>query len=37
MPYLTHRSYRIQKHKLGVPCPDALSMETAPGPPEHEK
>jgi hypothetical protein len=35
--YVTHRSHRIKKHKYGVTCPDALFMETAPGPPEHEK
>jgi hypothetical protein len=27
----------MQKHKLRVTCPGALLMETAPGPPEHEK
>jgi hypothetical protein len=37
MHYVTHRSHRIKKHKYGVTCPDALFMETAPGPSEHEK
>jgi hypothetical protein len=27
----------MQKCKFNVWCPDALFMETAPGPPEHEK
>jgi hypothetical protein len=34
---MTHRSHRMQKHKFGVMCPDMLYMETASGPPEHEK
>jgi hypothetical protein len=37
MHYVTHRSHRIQKQKLGIPCPETLFMETAPGPPENEK
>jgi hypothetical protein len=37
MHYLTHRSYRMQKYKFGVTCSDTLFMETASGPPEHEK
>jgi hypothetical protein len=26
----------MQKHKFSATCPDALFMETAQGPPEHE-
>jgi hypothetical protein len=37
MHYITRISYRIQKHKCDVTCPDALFLETAPIPPEHEK
>jgi hypothetical protein len=37
MHYVTHKSYWMQKHKFGVTCPNALFVETAPGPPEHEK
>jgi hypothetical protein len=37
MHYVTCRSHRRQKYKFGVTCPDALFMETALGPPEHEK
>jgi hypothetical protein len=34
---VTRRSHRMQKHNIGVTCPGALFMQTAPGPPEHEK
>jgi hypothetical protein len=37
MHYVTHRSNQMQKHKFGDTCPDALFMETALSPPEHEK
>jgi hypothetical protein len=37
MQYVTHRSHRMQNPKFGVMCPVALFMETALGPPEHEK
>jgi hypothetical protein len=37
MRYVTHRSHQMQKHKLGITCPYALFIETASGPPEHEK
>jgi hypothetical protein len=37
MHYMTHRSHRMQKHKFGIMCPNAFFMDTAPGPPEHEK
>jgi hypothetical protein len=37
MHYLTRISKWMQKHKFGVTCPDSLSMETTPGPPEHKK
>jgi hypothetical protein len=37
MHYVTCRSNGMQNHKFGVMCPDALFMETALGPPEHEK
>jgi hypothetical protein len=37
MHYVTHRSDRMQKHKFSVTSPNALPMETAPGPHEHEK
>jgi hypothetical protein len=37
MHYVTHRSYRMQKHKFGLTCSDTLFMETAPGPPKQEK
>jgi hypothetical protein len=34
---VTHRSHKMQKHKFDIMCPGALLMETAPGPPAHEK
>jgi hypothetical protein len=34
---VTRRSHWMQKHKFGVMCIGVLFMETAPGPPEHEK
>jgi hypothetical protein len=34
---VTCRSRQRQKHKFGVTCPSTLFMDTAPGPPEHEK
>jgi hypothetical protein len=37
MHYVIHRFHRMQKHKFGVMCLGALFMETALGPPEHEK
>jgi hypothetical protein len=37
MDYVTHRSHGMQKHMIGITCPGALFMETAPGQPEHEK
>jgi hypothetical protein len=37
MHYVTRISHRMQKHKFGVMCPGTLFVETAPGPPEHEK
>jgi hypothetical protein len=37
MHYVTHRSQRLQKHKICVTCPGALFMEYALGPPEREK
>jgi hypothetical protein len=37
MHYVTRRSHRTQTHKFGITCLDVLSMDTAPGPPEHEK
>jgi hypothetical protein len=37
MHYVTHISHWIQKHKLGVMCPDALFVESVLVPPEHEK
>jgi hypothetical protein len=37
MHYMSHSSHWMKKHKFGVMCPGALFMETALGPPEHEK
>jgi hypothetical protein len=37
MHYVTQRSDRMQKHKFGVTYPGELFLETALGPPEHEK
>jgi hypothetical protein len=37
MRYVTHRSYRMPKHKFGVMCPDALFVKSVPAPPKHEK
>jgi hypothetical protein len=37
MHYVTQRSHWIQKHKFSVTCPRTLFVETASGPPEHEK
>jgi hypothetical protein len=37
MHYVNRRSQRTQKYKFSVMCPDMLFMETATGPPEHEK
>jgi hypothetical protein len=34
---VTYISHWMQKHEFGITCPGALFMETAPGPPEHEK
>jgi hypothetical protein len=36
MHYETRRSHWMQKHKLGVTCPNALFMGSAPIPLEHE-
>jgi hypothetical protein len=37
MHYVTRRSHRMQKHNFGITCPIALFMESALGPPKHEK
>jgi hypothetical protein len=37
MHYVARISHQMQKHKIDVTCADALFMETAQGPPEHEK
>jgi hypothetical protein len=37
MRYVTHISHQMQKHKFSVTCPGAPFVESAPGPPEHEK
>jgi hypothetical protein len=37
MHYVARRSHRMLKHKFGVTRPSALFIDTAPGPPEHEK
>jgi hypothetical protein len=37
MHYMTHRSHQMLKHKFDVTCLDALFLEIASGPPEHEK
>jgi hypothetical protein len=37
MHYVTCRLHKMQKHKFGITCPDALFMEIALSPPEHEK
>jgi hypothetical protein len=37
MHYVTRRSYRMQKQKFDVMCPDALFDESVPVPTEHEK
>jgi hypothetical protein len=35
--YMTHKSQWMQKHMFSVTCPDALFVESRPGPLEHEK
>jgi hypothetical protein len=35
--YVTHKSHRVQKHKLCIICPGVLFMEIAKGPHEQEK
>jgi hypothetical protein len=37
MHYVTHKPRWMQKHRFGITCPSALFVETASGPPEHEK
>jgi hypothetical protein len=37
MHFVTYRSHQMQKHKFSVFCPGWLFMETAQGPPKHEK
>jgi hypothetical protein len=37
MHYVAHIFYRIQKHMLGVRCPDTLFVGSVPVPPKHEK
>jgi hypothetical protein len=37
MHYVTRRYHRIQKHKFGVKCPDALFVESEPVPAEQTK
>jgi hypothetical protein len=37
MNYVTHTSHRMQKHRFGKMCPDALFVESIPVPPEQEK
>jgi hypothetical protein len=37
MHYMTRICHRMQKHKFDVTCPNALFMEAAPVPLEHEK
>jgi hypothetical protein len=37
MDYMTRKSHQMQKHKFGVICSGALSIETATGLTEHEK
>jgi hypothetical protein len=37
MHYMTHISHWKEKQKFGAMCPGALFVETAPGPPKHEK
>jgi hypothetical protein len=37
MHYVTHRPHWMLKHMFNVMCPDAVFMETRPGPPENEK
>jgi hypothetical protein len=37
MPYVSHSSHRMQKHKFGVTSPDVLFVESEPVPPQHEE
>jgi hypothetical protein len=37
MHYVTCISDWMQKHKFGITCLDVVFMDTASGPPEHEK
>jgi hypothetical protein len=34
---VTRRSHRMQKHKFGITCPNALFVESIPVPPENVK
>jgi hypothetical protein len=36
MHYVTHRSHRMQKHKLRVTCPDVVFVESVSVPTEHD-
>jgi hypothetical protein len=37
MYYVTCRCHQMEKRKFGTMCPGALFLDTALGPPEHEK
>jgi hypothetical protein len=37
MNYVTHRAHRMQKYKFNITCPGALSVESVPDPPKHDK
>jgi hypothetical protein len=37
MHYVIRSCYQMQKHKIGVTCPDTLIIESLPVPPEYEK
>jgi hypothetical protein len=37
MHYVTGRSHRMQKYKIGVMCPGVLFVESEPVQPKHEK
>jgi hypothetical protein len=37
MHYVTRKSHRMQKHKVGVTCPDALFVKSVLVRPKHEK
>jgi hypothetical protein len=34
---MTHKSYRMQKHKFDVTCPGALFVEVVMVPPDRDK